>query len=68
MLVSQCCDQFLAHPVSGAQLQFRLLLVELVDRTGFGAGEFDSPRNDGGQHGCEVERRVDRLADVAESA
>ena len=68
MLVPQRRDHLLAHAIGGAQLQFRLLLVELVDCAGFGAGELDGPRHDGGQHGCEVERRVDRLADVAERA
>src|SRR5262249_40300459 len=68
MLIPQRRDQLLAHAVSRAQLQFFLLLIELVDRASFRAGEQDCSRHDGGQHGCEVERRVDRLAYVAESA
>ena len=66
MLVFQCLDEFLAHAVGRAQLQFLLLVIELVDRSGFGAGEFDRPRHDGRQHCCHVERRVDRLADLTE--
>src|SRR5690349_1350349 len=40
--------------------------IELVDRTSFGVGELHRPRHDGGQHGRKIERRIDRLAHLAE--
>ena len=41
-------------------------LVELVDRAAVGLGEPGGVRDDGGEHLLEVERRGDRLADLAE--
>src|SRR5262249_2411010 len=45
MLIPQRRDQLLAHAVSRAQLQFFLLLIELVDRASFRAGEQDCSRH-----------------------
>ena len=61
-------DQLLVHAVGGAQAKFALLLVEHVDRAGLGAGELHRLGDDGGEHGFEIERRIDRLADLAERA
>ena len=59
-------DHLLAHAVGGAELEFLPLLVEHVDRAGVGARELHGALHDGGQHLFEVERRVDRLRDLAE--
>ena len=43
-----------------------MFLVEFVDRAGIGVREPHRPRHDGGQNRRKIERRVDRLADLAE--
>jgi hypothetical protein len=66
VMVPESLDQFVAHAVIGMQPIFVLLLVIDVDRSGLGAGQLRRLGDDRAQHGLEVERRVDRLADVAE--
>ena len=58
-----------ARPASGrtrAGTNVAVVVVQLVDGAGVGAGEADGVRDDGGQHLLEVERRGDGLADLAE--
>ena len=59
-------DHLLAHAVGGAQPELLALLVEHVDRAGIGARELHGALHDRGQHVFEVERRIDRLRDLAE--
>ena len=61
-------DDRLVHSVGRAQPEFLVGLVEHVDRAGLGAGKLRRLGDDRGQHGLEVDRRVDRLADLAERA
>ena len=58
-----------ARPASGrtpGATNVPLVVVQLVDRAGVGAGEAGGVRDDGGQHLLEVERGGDGLADLAE--
>ena len=57
---------WLAHAVGGAQAELLARLVEHVDRAGVGARELHRAADDGGEHGFEVERRIDRLGDLAQ--
>ena len=59
-------DHLLAHAVGGAELELLPRLVEHVDRAGVGARELHGALHDGGQHLFEIERRVDRLRDLAQ--
>jgi hypothetical protein len=68
MHVAHRRDHIVAHAERGAQPELLLLLVEHVDRACFGAGNLRRPRDDGIEHGLEIERRVDRLGDLAERA
>ena len=61
-------DHVVVHAVGGAQLEFAARLVELVDGAGLGARELRRLRHDRVEHGLQIERRVDRLADLAERA
>ena len=61
-------DQAVVHAVGRAQLEFAARLAELVDRARLGARELRRLGDDRVQHGLQVERRVDRLADLAERA
>ena len=56
------------HAVGGAQAEFVRRLVENVDRAGVRAGELHRLGDDRVQHRLEVERGVDRLADLAQRA
>ena len=58
-------DQARRHAVGGAQPEFCRASLEDVDRARIGAGELHRLGDDGRQHGFEIERRVDRLADLA---
>ena len=49
-----------------AEHEDAVLVVELVDDAAVGAGEADGVRHDGREHLLEVQRRGDRLADLAE--
>ena len=68
VMIAHRRDQFLAHAVGGAQPEFLRQLIEHVDGAGFGVGELDGLGDDGRKHLLEVERRVDRLRDLAERA
>ncbi len=48
-----------------AKLKFPTLLVEYVDRAAVGCRKLHCLGYDGGQHHLQVERRIDRLADLA---
>ena len=61
-------DQLLAHAVGGADLEFVGRLVEDVDGAGIGRRQLDGLGDDRVEHGLQVERRIDRLADLAERA
>ena len=61
-------DDSVVHSVGSAQPEFLGVLVEYVDRAGLGPRELGRLCDDGGQHGLQVDRRVDRLGDVAERA
>jgi len=52
--------------LGGAQQQFLALLVVLVDRARVGASQPVRVRDDRRQHGLEVERRPEDLADLPE--
>ena len=54
------------HAVGGAKPELLAGVVELVDRPGIGSGQLDRAGHDRGQHRLEIERGVDRLADLAE--
>ena len=68
MLLRQRLDQLLFHAVGRAQLKLALRLVEHVDRSGFRAGKLHRLGNDGLEHGLQVKRGIDRLADLAQRA
>ena len=68
MQVADRRDQLLAHAVGRAQLELALPLVAHVDRAGLGAGELRRLGDDGVEHGLQIERRVDRLRNLAERA
>jgi len=59
-------DQVFAHAVGGAQRELVGGVVMDVDRAGLGAGELGRLGHDRVEHGLEVERRVDCLADLAQ--
>ena len=61
-------DHVRGHSVGRAQLELAGDLVEHVDHAGLGPGELDRLGDDGRQHGFQVDRGVDRLADLAERA
>ena len=61
-------DQVLVHAVGRAQAELFLRLVIVVDRAGIGAGKLHRLGDDRAQDFVEVERSVDRLADLAERA
>ena len=56
------------HSVGRAQLELTVGLVEHIDRAGLGAGKLRRLRDDGVEHGLQIERRIDRLADLTERA
>jgi hypothetical protein len=59
-------DHFVREIVGGAEEELLGALVVLVDGARFGAGELVGARDDGAEHGLEVERGAERLADLAE--
>ncbi len=59
-------DQFLAHPIRRAQLEFLVLLVEHINGAGLGGRELCRIGDDGGQDSFEIDGRIHRLGDVAE--
>ncbi len=61
-------NQVVAHAVVGLQLEFLLRLVVHVDRSTVGIGQLNRLGNDGREHRLQVERRIDRLRDLAEGA
>ena len=66
MLVADCRNHGFAHAVGGVQAKLLALLVEHVDRAGIGARQLYRPADDGGEDCFEIQRRVHRLADLAE--
>ena len=64
----ECRDQLIVHSVGGAQPEFLFGLVVIIDGARIGLGQLHGLADDGGQHLLEIERRVDRLADLAERA
>ena len=61
-------DQRLVHTVGRPRPEFLELLVERVDGAGLGTGKLHGFCHDGSQYVLHIERRVDRLADLAERA
>ena len=56
----------LGQALGGAQVELLGRLVVLVDGPARGAAELHGPGHDGREHGRELERRADRLADLAQ--
>ena len=56
----------LAHPVGGAQSKLATLLIVDVDGAGIRVGELNGLGDDRGEHGFQLERRIDGLADLAQ--
>ena len=63
---AQSVDQLVRQPVRGMQVELLSHFVVLVDRPAIHASELRRASDDRGQHGLQVERRADRLADVAQ--
>ena len=61
-------DHLRAHAERGAELEFFRRLIEDVDRARLGAGNLHRRGDDRDEHGPQIERRVDRLGDLAERA
>ena len=61
-------DHVRGHAVGRAQLELPVGLVKHIDRAGLGAGKLRRLGDDGVEHGLQIERRVDRLGDLAERA
>jgi hypothetical protein len=61
-------DQGLVHAIGRAQLEFPARFVERVDRSRLGGGQLHGLGDDGVQYGGEIQRRIDGVADLAESA
>ena len=59
-------DKCFAHAVGSAQRELILRVAMDVDGAGLGTGELRRLGDDRVEHGLEVERRVHRLADLAE--
>src|SRR6266511_228816 len=59
-------DECFAHAVGSAQRELILRVVMDVDGAGLGTRELRRLGDDRVEHGLEVERRVHRLADLAE--
>ena len=68
MQVAHRRDQFVAHAIGRAQLEFPLPLVAHVDGAGLGAGKLRRLGADGVEHGLQIQRRVDRLGNLPERA
>ena len=68
MVLPDHVDHVGSHAVGRAQPKLPIALVEHVHNSGIGAGELGRLGDDGVQHGLQVERGVDRLADLAERA
>src|ERR1700683_432058 len=64
MLLGQRADQLLVHAVGSAQSKLSRALVVAVDRASLSAGNLYRLGDDSGEHGLQVERRVDRLRDL----
>ena len=65
----RACDHGVAHAIVGPRHEHSGRLVELVDRAaGVGLRQLDCVGDDGHQHGLEVQRGADRLADFPERA
>ncbi len=58
----------LRHAERGAHLELPAELVEHIDHAGFGSGQLGRLGDDGVEHGLQIERGIDRLADVAQRA
>ena len=54
-------DHALVHADGGAQREILGRVVEDIDRAGVGLRQLDRVRDDGGEHGLEIERGVHRL-------
>ena len=61
-------DHFWGHSVGRAQLELAVSLVKHIDHAGLGAGKLRRPRYNGVEHRLQIERRVNRVGDVAERA
>ena len=59
-------DHLRVEVVGRAEVELLGPLVVLVDGAAIRAGELDGAGDDGGEHGLEVERGADGLADLAE--
>ena len=57
---------FLGEALGGAQVELLGRLVVLVDGSAGGAAELHGPGHDGREHGRELQRRADRLPDLAQ--
>src|SRR5262245_17195066 len=68
MVISECRDDCIVHSISGAKQQIPLVFIKLVNRARLGAGKLYGLCNNGIEYGLEIERRVDRLADVTKRA
>ena len=66
MLILHRRKQFVAHAVGRAQAEFPGCLVDHVNRTRLSTGELRRLGDDGVEHSFEINRRIDRLADLAE--
>ena len=66
MVCSRPPDELVAHAVGGAEPELLPQLAEHIDCAGVGHGELHRLGDDRRQHRLEVERRVDRVADLAE--
>jgi hypothetical protein len=68
MAAPQLGDDGFVEPIRGAQLEFLLGVIKHIDGTGFGAGELGGLGDDGGEHGFQIDARIDRLRHLAKRA
>src|SRR5262249_53518087 len=66
MLAANRCDHGFAHAVGGMQSELLTFFIEHVDRAGVGVRKLNGPTHDSGEDCLKVQRRVYRLADLAE--
>ena len=61
-------DEFRSKQVSGAHAEYLAVLIELIDQSAIGPGQFGCMDHDGLQNVLQIKRRVDGLNRVAERA
>src|SRR6266567_8386624 len=66
MLIGNGLNHLFGHAVSGTQVELLAGFVERIDCASLSAGKLDSLGDNRGQHRVEVERGIDRLADLPE--